>query len=154
MTHLETDVLVVGAGAAGLVTALSARGRRVCILMPDGIEGGSTASERAQGGMAAAVGAGDTPAQHLEDTLRAGSNLNSVPAAHLACREAALAAEYLDLLGVPFARIDGAWSLHREAAHGRARVLHAGDATGAALMRTLRRRLADASHIELLAHMN
>lgn len=151
MTRLDTDVLVIGAGAAGLVTALSAAGRRVCILCPEGADSRNTTSDLAQGGIAAAVGAGDSSALHLEDTLQAGHLQNSLAAVRFACGDAPRAVSWLESLGVPFTRIDGARSLHREAAHRRARVLHVdGDGTGAALMNTLRQQVAAAGHIELL----
>src|SRR5690606_29269182 len=84
VTHLDTDVLIVGAGAAALITALNARQRRVCILWPGSGEEPRTASDYAQGGIAAAVGPGDTPASHLEDTLTVGRHQTSNPAARLA----------------------------------------------------------------------
>ena len=72
MQPLDTDVLVIGAGIAGLAVALSLANRRVTVLSPWSPPGG-TASAMAQGGIAAAVGADDDPAQHMEDTLRAGA---------------------------------------------------------------------------------
>lgn len=153
MTTVETDVLIVGAGAAGLITALNARGRRVCILSPDGFDGESTASDRAQGGIAAAVGADDAASLHLHDTLLAGNHQNSIPASRFVCREASAIVGYLEELGVQFARDGSAYSLHKEAAHSRSRVLHiGGDATGAAMMQVLRRRIAEAPHIEMLPY--
>ncbi|MDY0067700.1 MAG: FAD-binding protein [Steroidobacteraceae bacterium] len=151
VTHLDTDVLIVGAGAAALITALNARQRRVCILWPGSGEEPRTASDYAQGGIAAAVGPGDTPASHLEDTLTVGRHQTSNPAARLACSEAPQAVSYLESLGVPFARRNGDLSLHKEGGHSCARVLHAGgDATGAAIMRALRSHIAAASHVEML----
>ncbi|MEZ5475067.1 MAG: FAD-binding protein [Steroidobacteraceae bacterium] len=150
MTTFDTDVLVVGAGAAGLVTALTARGRRVSIL-----HAGDTASELAQGGIAAAVGADDTAPLHAADTRAAGHERNDDRAVRFACEHALDAIQWLETLGVRFARTrENQWSLHLEAAHSRARVLHAdGDATGAAIMRVLRAQLAEAPHVELLPPM-
>lgn len=154
MTRLDTDLLIIGAGAAGLVTALSTHGRRVSILSPEDGDRGCAASDSAQGGIAAAVGADDSPARHLEDTLHAGCRQNSIAAARLACNEAPQIVNWLESLGVRFARAGGARSLHREAAHGRARVLHVdGDATGAAIMQVLRGRAAEARHVERLPAM-
>jgi L-aspartate oxidase len=151
MNAIETDVLIVGGGAAGLITALNARGRRVCVLCPDDADAPTTASDYAQGGIAAAVGPGDTPALHIADTLFAGHQQNFIPAARFVCREAPSAITYLQSLGVQFAREECGWSLHAEAAHSRKRVLNiAGDATGAAIMFTLRRRIAEATHVEVL----
>lgn len=152
MTNMETDVLVVGAGAAGLVTALNVRGRRVCILSPDSNEVADTASDYAQGGIAAAVGSDDTPALHLYDTLVAGHNHGPIRAAEFACSQAPGAVRYLESLGVQFACHGAGRLLHKEAAHSRARVLHVdGDATGAAIMRVLRSRLTEASHVEMIS---
>ncbi len=146
MITLDTDLLVIGAGAAGLVTALSARGRRVCVLHAAG-----TASELAQGGIAAAVGHDDSPQLHAEDTRRAGHALNDDSAVQFACERAPAAIAWLESRGVRFARTGADWSLHLEAAHSRPRVLHAGgDATGEAIMRALRLEAADAPHIEWL----
>ena len=68
----SADVVVVGSGAAGLAAALTAagHGRRVLLLTKDGVGGGAT--PLAQGGLAAAIGPGDTPALHQRDTLDAG----------------------------------------------------------------------------------
>ena len=73
----------------------------------------------------------------------------------LACENALDAVHWLETIGVRFARThEGQWSVHLEAAHSRARVLHAdGDATGGAIMRVLRERLAEAPHVELLPSM-
>ncbi|MGE0580727.1 MAG: L-aspartate oxidase [Steroidobacteraceae bacterium] len=147
MTAIDTDVLVLGAGAAGLVTALSASGRRVGLLQAQGC-----ASELAQGGIAAAVGADDTPQLHAADTHAAGHGRNNDDAVRIACHGAPGAIDWLESLGVRFARAGAGWSLHLEAAHSRARVLHAGgDATGAELMRVLRQQVDQAPHIEQLA---
>lgn len=151
MTEFEADVLIVGAGLAGLVTALNARARRVCVLWPGSLDETGTASDLAQGGIAAAVGAHDSPARHLDDTLRAGCHLNSTSTAWLVCREAPAAVSYLTSLGVRFTREAEEFSLHTEAAHSRARVLHVGgDATGAAIMHVLRRHITSGSHVDVL----
>ncbi|HEY0939716.1 MAG TPA: L-aspartate oxidase [Steroidobacter sp.] len=152
MSDVDTDVLIIGAGMAGLVTALNASERRVCVLAPAAFEGAETASDLAQGGIAAALGEEDSPALHLTDTLRAGSHHNLSAAAWYVCREAPAAVHYLAALGVPFSQEAGEWSLHKEAAHSRARVLHVGgDATGAAIMNILRERVVAAPHIEVLS---
>src|SRR5512138_2499444 len=151
MNAIEADVLILGAGVAGLVTALNAAPRRVTLVAatsPDRSPG--TSSELAQGGIAAAVRAGDSPSLHLEDTVRAGAGLVQIGAARYLCERAASAVAYLNSLGVPFDREADAWSLHTEAAHSRARVFHVGDATGAAIMRALRTAVKAAPHIELL----
>jgi L-aspartate oxidase len=90
MNAIETDVLIVGGGAAGLVTALNATPRRVTLIVPTSSDRpAETASELAQGGIAAAVGAGDSPSLHLEDTVRAGAGLVQIGAARYLCERAA-----------------------------------------------------------------
>ena len=148
MIH-DTDVAVIGAGAAGLVAALNATGRRVTVLTPDCDDSVSTASELAQGGIAAAIGEGDSPSLHLRDTLQAAHAEFDIAAARTLCREAPGAVAYLYRLGVEFARENDRWSLHTEAAHSRARVMHVGDATGAAIMFALRRAIAGSAHVEV-----
>lgn len=152
MMHQDADVVIVGAGAAGLVTALSARGRRVTIITPDPGDGSTEASQLAQGGIAAAVGRGDSPLLHLQDTLRAAGAGVDIAAARYLCHQAPASVSYLDSLGVRFAREGNSWALHTEAAHSRPRVLHVGDATGASIMFDLRRAIAAATHVELLPY--
>jgi L-aspartate oxidase len=125
---LEADVVVVGSGAAGITAALTAagRGRRVLLLSKDGIGGGAT--PLAQGGLAAALGPGDTPALHQRDTLDAGAGLCD-PAA-----VAALVAEApgeIARLAARGARLERTM-LHLEGGHSRNRIVTAGgDAIGA-----------------------
>ena len=71
----DADVVVVGSGAAGLSAALAAagRGRRVLLITKEDLGGGAT--PLAQGGLAAAIGPGDTAALHQRDTLVAGAGL-------------------------------------------------------------------------------
>ena len=143
---LETDVLVVGSGAAGITVALTAagHGRRVLLLSKDGIGGGAT--PLAQGGLAAAIGPGDTPALHQRDTLDAGAGLCD-PAA-----VAALAAEApgeITRLAARGARLERT-ALHLEGGHSRSRIVTAGgDAIGAEVHRVLRAALL-ASRIQVL----
>ncbi len=143
MNRFDSDVLIIGSGAAALVAALSARGRRVTIITPEAEGRPAGASDLAQGGIAAAVAADDSPLLHLEDTLVAGGPEVRIAPARYVCEQALPAIEYLETLGVRFDRLGRTWSLHKEAAHSRARVLHVGDATGAAVMRSLRDSIAE-----------
>jgi aspartate oxidase len=127
----DAGVVVVGSGMAGLVCALSIAPRPVTLITKTpGLDSGS--SLWAKGGIAAAVGPGDTPEEHASDTLSAGAGLSDERRALDLARQGAGSLQLLIDKGVPFDRaVDGTLALAREAAHGRPRVVHAGgDATG------------------------
>ena len=130
------DVLVIGGGAAGLYAALSISPQwRIGLVTKDTLS--ISASDWAQGGIAAAIGADDAVALHVADTLGAGAGLCD-PAAveHLASRAAPCIARLVDL-GVAFDRTEGQLAMTLEAAHSRRRVLHAADTTGRAIVSIL-----------------
>jgi L-aspartate oxidase len=132
----RSDVLVVGSGTAGLTAALGCAPLRVTVLTKTTLVSGS--SPWAQGGVAAAVGAGDTPALHAADTLSAGAGLNDAGAVAVLTGEGPERVRALLEMGARFDRdAAGDLALGLEAAHGRARILHAKDATGAEIVRTL-----------------
>ena len=138
------DYIVVGSGIAGLNTALLARaaGGSVLIVTKGRVDDGNT--RYAQGGIAAAVGAGDTPALHLQDTLTAGAGLCDRAAAQALTEEGPPAVANLIRWGVPFDTIHGEIALGREGAHSLPRILHAGgDATGQHIEQTLANRVAE-----------
>jgi L-aspartate oxidase len=145
--------VVVGSGIAGLTTALRAaeEGVTVTLLTKDRLE--HAATRDAQGGIAGVMTAADTTDEHLADTLTAGAGLSDPVAARVLVEEGP--ARIRDLLdaGVPFDRdADGALRVGLEGAHSHPRVLHAGgDATGAAIERTLLTRLAD-SEVTVVEH--
>lgn len=150
MQRRDVDVLIVGAGLAGLATALSAEGRQVTLLCPWSPPAG--ASAMAQGGIAASVGAGDSPQLHAADTLRAGAGASDVRAVQTMCDEAASAVRWLESHGACFDREGENRAVHLEAAHSRARVLHInGDRTGFALTRTLAHAARSRTHLEFLS---
>ena len=125
------DLVVVGSGIAGLYAALQARehGASVLVVTKGSIEEAST--RYAQGGIAAAVGEGDSPEDHLRDTIEAGAGLVDEAAARILTFEAADRIADLVRYGVHFDSSNGEVSLGREAAHSAARIVHArGDATG------------------------
>ena len=150
MDVLSFDAILVGSGAAGLTAALELAPRRVAVLTKSRIGRGGS-SDHAQGGVAAAVGPGDTPACHAADTLVAGAGLNDPAAVELLTAEGPERVMRLIALGAVFDRTaDGSLSLGREAAHSCRRVLHAnGDATGAEIMRALRVATGRADHVTL-----
>jgi len=137
--------LVVGTGIAGLYVALRCRelGLRPTLITKSRLEEATT--RYAQGGIAAAVGPDDAPALHLKDTIRAGAGLVDLAAAKALCYEAPARIADLVRYGVPFDTVEGQISQGREAAHSRARILHAGgDATGLSIEETLKARVLDA----------
>jgi len=138
MSMTETPVLVIGSGLAGLMTALTLSPQPV-LLVTAGSLGLSGSSTLAQGGIAASIGADDSVALHLADTIAAGDGLcdRSVAAEITAAGSDVVAA--LEAHGVHFDRkADGTFSLGLEAAHSRHRIVHVdGDATGAGIMRAL-----------------
>ncbi|MEU3608753.1 L-aspartate oxidase [Streptomyces sp. NPDC035033] len=136
---IDADVVVVGSGVAGLTVALrcSAAGLRTVVVTKANLDDGST--RWAQGGIAAALGEGDTPEQHLDDTLVAGAGLCDEPAVRLLVTEGPDAVRRLMATGADFDRTaDGEIALTREGGHHRRRIAHAGgDATGAEISRAL-----------------
>ncbi len=137
--QIEVDVAVVGAGAAGLYAALCAAraGARVALISAAPLA--QTASYWAQGGLAAALAAEDSPKLHLSDTERAGRGAVRRSAAEILVREAPARVEDLQELGVRFdADRFGRLALGLEGGHSVRRVVHAGgSATGRRLLRQL-----------------
>src|SRR5215216_4870905 len=84
---LRTDVAVVGAGAAGLYAALVAAGAGARVALVSRSPLAQTASYWAQGGIAAALAADDSPEQHFQDTMAAGRNAGRASAARVLCEE-------------------------------------------------------------------
>ncbi|MFF4100211.1 L-aspartate oxidase [Streptomyces sp. NPDC001903] len=137
---LDADVVVVGSGVAGLTAALrcAAAGRRTVVVTKARLDDGST--RWAQGGIAAALGEGDTPEQHLDDTLVAGAGLCDEAAVRLLVTEGPDAVRRLMATGAVFdtSAETGEIELTREGGHHRRRIAHAGgDATGAEISRAL-----------------
>ncbi|MFA7428944.1 MAG: L-aspartate oxidase [Rhodospirillaceae bacterium] len=153
-TPQADPIIVVGSGAAGLSCALALAPRPV-ILVTKTAELGSGSTPWAQGGIAAAVGANDSPAEHAVDTVDAGAGLVDRAVAALLADEGPSAIDALAAHGVPFDRAaDGSLSLGREAAHGRHRIVHAGgDQTGRLLSDTLVRRVQDCPSITVRTHL-
>ncbi len=137
---IDADVVVVGSGVAGLTVALrcAAAGVKVTVVTKARLDDGST--RWAQGGIAAALGEGDTPQQHLDDTLVAGAGLCDEEAVRLLVTEGPDAVRRLIATGARFdtSEATGEILLTREGGHHRRRIAHAGgDATGAEISRAL-----------------
>ena len=148
------DLLVVGAGLAGLYAALRAadRGAAVTLVTKGSLRASN--SFMAQGGVAAAIGPGDSPAQHAEDTIRVGRGLCDPAAVTVLVEEGVRRIGDLTRYGVEFDRgPDGAYALGREGGHRRNRILHAGGgATGAAIAEVLIDRVSRQPRIRVVEH--
>ena len=134
----QSDVLIVGSGAAGLTAALNLAERfQVTVLAKGRLDEGSTAW--AQGGIAAVLEPGDTFENHIEDTMVAGAGLNDRATVEFVVENAPAAIERLAELGVPFNDGDGdeRWHLTREGGHSHRRIVHVDDATGRAVQEAL-----------------
>ena len=153
----ETDVVVVGSGVAGLMTALHATradrdSARVLVVTKVHVDDGST--RWAQGGVAAALGSDDSPDEHLRDTLTAGVGICDVEAVRVLCEEGPARLRELIALGAAFDRgATGELLLTREGGHHRDRIVHAGgDATGAEVSRALVAAVRQHPRIEVIEH--
>jgi L-aspartate oxidase len=143
------DVLVVGAGAAGLYTALC---------LPEHLQVGLinkntlpvSASDWAQGGIAAAIAPEDSAELHVQDTLVAGAGLCDLEAVKFLVEEAPACIDSLVKMGVAFDRTGPDLALTLEAAHSRRRVLHSADTTGKAVVSTLTAKVLSRSNIQLI----
>ena len=144
------DVLVIGAGAAGLYTALC---------LPEHLQVGLinkntlpvSASDWAQGGIAAAIAPEDSAALHVQDTLAAGAGLCDLDAVKFLVEEAGACIDSLVKMGVAFDRTGPDLALTLEAAHSRRRVLHAADTTGKAVISTLTAKVLSRKNIQLVS---
>ncbi len=148
----RTDFLIIGSGIAGLRAAIGLAGAGAVTILTKA-EPSESNTGYAQGGIAAAIGDGDSPSLHAADTIRAGDGLCDEEAVHVLVEE-----------GMPFVRelldwgmrcdrgVDGRPALGREAAHSVRRVLHAGDATGREIGRILWERVCAVSSVVTVQH--
>lgn len=146
--------VIIGTGIAGLWTAwrLAVEGQASVLLTKGALT--DSASSWAQGGIAVALGPGDSPGQHAADTLAAGDGLSDPEAVRVLTNEGPDRIRELVAMGAVFDRgPDGALRLGLEAAHTRPRIIHAGgDRTGAALMAWLTDIVRNDPLIEILEH--
>ena len=147
-------MVVVGSGIAGLTAALRLRHQvdKILVVTKDVLSAGST--QWAQGGIAAALGPGDSPDQHERDTLVAGAGACNPDAVRVLVNEGPEAVRELIALGANFDHSpEGVLSLTREGGHHRDRIAHAGgDATGAEIQRALVAAIHAAPDIEVIEH--
>ena len=155
--HFQHDVLIIGSGAAGLTLALTLPEHlNIAVLSKGELANGST--YWAQGGVAAVLDHSDTVESHVDDTLNAGGGLCREDAVRFTVEHSREAIQWLIDQGVPFTRDDehdredGGFEFHltREGGHSHRRIIHAADATGAAIFNTLLERTRERSNVELL----
>ncbi|ARV61705.1 L-aspartate oxidase [Nostocales cyanobacterium HT-58-2] len=145
----QFDVIVVGAGAAGLYTALCLPAElRIGLITKQTVS--LSASDWAQGGIAAAIAPEDSPSLHIEDTIQAGVGLCDRPAVEFLAKHAPSCIQSLVNLGVAFDRHDNHLALTLEAAHSRHRVLHAADTTGREVTTTLTAQVLRRQNIQVI----
>jgi len=152
VAHVQTQVVVVGAGAAGLYTALKAAELGAEVTLVSATRLAESSTYWAQGGLAAALASGDSPERHLTDTLAAGRGSVRASAARVLCDEAPAAVEDLSAMGVSFdADRHGNFALGLEGGHSARRIVHAGGAaTGRRIIRQLSALAAEDGRIAVL----
>ena len=150
----SADVVVIGSGVAGLTTALQIRAHNLSVILITKARVDEGSTKWAQGGIAAALGPGDSPAQHEKDTLVAGAGLCDLPAVKVLVSEGPEAVRKLIARGAVFDKSEtGEIALTREGGHLRNRILHAGgDATGAEVSRALLAAVSKDDGIEVVEH--
>lgn len=149
LPEVAVDVIVIGAGIAGLFTAIKASERnRVLMITKKSLFDSNT--RYAQGGIAAVFSEEDSPEFHLQDTLVAGAGLCDETAVQVLVHEGPQGVQDLIRLGTNFDEEDGHYALTREGAHSQRRILHAnGDATGYEIVRALAEKVQASPDIEL-----
>ncbi|MFQ4142468.1 L-aspartate oxidase [Chlorogloeopsis sp. ULAP02] len=145
----QFDVLIVGAGAAGLYTALCLpESLRVGLITKKTVS--LSASDWAQGGIAAAIAPDDSPKLHVEDTITAGAGLCDRSVVEFLAEHAPRGIQSLVNLGVAFDRHNNELALTLEAAHSKHRVLHAADTTGREVITTLTAQVLRRQNIQVI----
>ncbi len=147
----QFDVLIIGSGLAGLTVALKvASEKKVCLVSKRKINDNS--SSWAQGGIAAVLTGDDSIEAHIQDTLIAGAGLCDQEVTRQVASHARETVEWLIAKGVPFTREDDGSGYHltREGGHSHRRIIHAADATGHAVQKTLAEQVLSHPNITVL----
>ena len=147
--ELWAPVLVIGSGIAGLSAALAAaEKRRVVVIAKEELV--ETATNYAQGGIAAVLSRNDTFESHIEDTLRAGQGLCEREAVEILVRDGAARCQDLIDMGMEFDKENGEIHFTMEGAHSIRRIMHCdGDATGRGLQEFLSQKVREHKNIQL-----
>ncbi len=147
--HIFTDVLVIGAGAAGLRAALAAAGNAQVLVLTKGQTTQSNTYD-AQGGIAAAMAESDSIESHIADTIACAAGMGDESVIRRVVSEAPDAIAEMIEWSLPVDIEGGKIALGREGAHSADRVVHAhGDATGKYLAETLIARAKDHENIKI-----
>ncbi len=147
----QFDVLIIGSGLAGLSLALRvAANKKVCLVSKSTIN--NTASDWAQGGIAAVLNDDDSIEEHVQDTLIAGAGLCDEAVTKLVAEHAKESVQWLIEQGVGFTREqdNSGYHLTREGGHSHRRIIHAADATGHAVQITLSEKVKQHPNITVL----
>ncbi len=148
---LRCDVLIIGSGLAGLTSALKlADHKKVLIVSKREILDSS--SQWAQGGVAAVISVDDSIESHVKDTEFVGGGLTDPKVAHFVASHGKEAIQWLTDLNVPFSRDETTHQFHltKEGGHSHRRVVHARDATGKAIQKTLSEKVKAHPNIKIL----
>lgn len=154
---IDVDVLIIGSGAAGLTLALQLPSHlRIGLISKNALSESST--YYAQGGIAAVLDSEDSIDNHIKDTMVAGDYLCHAETIRFVCEHARESVQWLIDLGVPFTRQDVAhhdqpFHLNREGGHSHRRIIHADDATGKAVSKTLAEWAQERSNLTIYEHM-
>lgn len=150
-TAIQTDVLVLGSGLAGQSLALRlADTHRVILATKRSLE--ISASAWAQGGIAAVLDEKDSVEEHIQDTFIAGAGLCNPRSTRFIVENSSRAVKWLIEQGVPFTKDESPLGFHltREGGHSQRRIIHAADATGAAVQQTLTEKVRNHPNITVL----
>jgi L-aspartate oxidase len=155
----QCDVLVIGSGAAGLSLALRVAPQSKVIVLSKGLSS-EGATFYAQGGIAAVFDESDTIESHVEDTQIAGAGLCEQETVQFIAENAKKSVQWLIDGGVPFDQEDDTsidapkYHLTREGGHSHRRILHAADATGMAMQKSLQENVIDHPNIHIFERHN
>ena len=152
MSERQTHFLVIGSGVSGLIFALKAA-KLGTVTVISKAKKSDSATQYAQGGIAAAIGELDLPTSHIDDTLDAGAGLCDRRAVEILVKEGIERVEELIKQGMQFTLDDGGKiHLGREGGHSQHRILHSDDFTGMALEDFLLGQVSREDNIEILEH--